>query len=452
MSGARPIGAVDAIWLDMDRPTNVMAIDALMLFDEQVDLERLRGVAQQRLVERFPVFSQHPVPPSALRRSWHWVEDEDFSLDRHVRVVRLPKPGGEAELQRHVESQMSVMFDREHALWEMQLIRGYSGGSAVLTRFHHAMADGLALAQVLLSMTDDEPGADAVLPAFAPARRGRRSLAPLLPLAVDAVNAAPGLFRPSNARHAVTAARQTAGIVDKLLLGSNPATPLTGTPGVAKRAAWSTPQPIAELKLAGRAAGATLNDVLMTAVSAAIASYVADHGGEPVDLTTMVPVNMRPTTKPLPAELGNQFTLVLLRLPTGAWAPLQRLVETKQRMDAIKHSPESMLTSTLMNAIGRQQPAVAKALVTFFAGKSFGVTTNVAGPLKRRYFAGTPLTGVFGWVPGSGSQTLGVCIFTYDGMVRVGFKADAGVIPDPDKLVAAFDEELQVLRRVAHAV
>ena len=41
------------------------------------------------------------------------------------------------------------------------------------------------------------------------------------------------------------------------------------------------------------------------------------------------------------------------------------------------------------------------------------------------------MSGILGWVPGSGRQTLGVCIFTYAGTVRVGFISDAAVIPDP---------------------
>ena len=50
--------------------------------------------------------------------------------------------------------------------------------------------------------------------------------------------------------------------------------------------------------------------------------------------------------------------------------------------------------------------------------------------------------GVLGWVPGASHQTLGACIFSYNGQVRVGFKADSTVIPDVANLVAALDEEM----------
>jgi hypothetical protein len=54
-------------------------------------------------------------------------------------------------------------------------------------------------------------------------------------------------------------------------------------------------------------------------------------------------------------------------------------------------------------------------------------------------------------VPGSGRQTLGICIFSFAQTVRVGFKADAATLPDAEKLVLAFDEEMDQLLRTAKA-
>jgi hypothetical protein len=166
----------------------------------------------------------------------------------------------------------------------------------------------------------------------------------------------------------------------------------------------------------------------------------------------MVPVNVRGVGQPLPRELGNKIAMVMLPLPTAKFAPLQRLAETKRRMDDIKHSPEAVLTFGLLTAIGHANTAVAKQVIDFFAAKAIGVTTNVAGPMTGRYLAGTRITSILGWVPGSGKQTLGVCIFSYDGVVRVGFKADALVVIDPEKLVHAFDDEMDTLVRLAAAV
>ncbi|HEX2808513.1 MAG TPA: wax ester/triacylglycerol synthase family O-acyltransferase [Kineosporiaceae bacterium] len=456
MTGNRPIGAVDTMWLNMDRPNNLMVIDSIMWFDGPVAWDRLVPVIEHRLLDRYPVFRQRPVASLSPIGMPHWQDDPDFSLSRHLHRVVLPPPGDDAELQRYVETQLHLPFDREHPLWEFHLIDGYRGGSAVYTRFHHALADGIALSQVLLSLTDDGPKAqvdDESAGSFrAPVQRHGRVVGAASRVTGTATSALLGALHlfselphqadPARLIDALSLTQQTGHIVNKLLLGSNPSTPLGGTPGIAKRVVWSQARRLSEVKRLGRMAGATVNDVLVGAVSAAVSAYLFDHGGEAVDLTTMVPMNLRPPGQPLPRELGNHFALVLLKLPTGVWAPLQRLSETKRRMDSIKDSPEAVLTFGLINAIGHTSPEIERFLVDFFSAKAFGVTTNVAGPPTQRFVAGTAIAGLLGWVPGSGKQTVGVSILTYNQTVRVGFKVDAAIVPDPEKLVGAFDEAI----------
>jgi hypothetical protein len=112
-----------------------------------------------------------------------------------------------------------------------------------------------------------------------------------------------------------------------------------------------------------------VNDVLVAAVAGALSTYMAEHGGERVDVSTMVPVNVRPLDRPLPAELGNQFALVLFRLPTGTREPLARIAETKRRMDVIKDSPEVVFTFGLIKAIGRTGPELDGSSSTSSPGR-----------------------------------------------------------------------------------
>ena len=467
------MGAVDAVWLSMDSPDNLMVIEGIMTLEGPVDWQRLTDVLQHRLVDRYPVFHQVVVEASNPMGMPHWEDDPDFSIEHHLHHATLPEPGDEAALQEFVERKMQEPIDRSRPLWHFYVIDGYQGGSVVVSRFHHALADGIALAEVLLSLTDADrtttcsPSSGTTTPPSPSPRSPPTSLLEVAgrfarPLtepvsaglrgALHMFGEIPAVLHPSYAVEALTTAWQAGQVADKLLLGHNPESPFSAPPGLAKRAVWSQPRPLVEIKLVGRVAGATVNDVLVGAVSAAISHYLADRGYDPADLSTMVPVNVRGLGQPLPRELGNKFALVMLPLPTSRLAPLQRLAETKRRMDSIKHSPEAVLTFGLLTAIGRANTAVAKQLIDFFAAKAIGVTTNVAGPMAGRYLAGTRLTGILGWVPGSGAQTLGVCIISYDGVVRVGFKADAGAVPDPEKLVHAFDDEMDTLVRLAAAV
>jgi WS/DGAT/MGAT family acyltransferase len=386
----------------------------------------------------------------------HWEDDPGFDLDRHLLQVRLPRPGGDAELRAYLETQVVRPLDPKHPLWQLHLLEGYRGGGAVLARFHHALADGIALTHLLLSMTDDTPDGDLdVLAAIAPTPHQDGLLATAARVGAAATSTALGaLHAVSELVHLPTAhgllealalPGQTALVADKLVLGSNPPTALSRPPGVAKRVTWSAPTDLARVKAAGRPDGATVNDVLVCAVSAGLGRYLVEHDGEAVDLSTMVPVNVRPADDPLPAELGNRFALVLLRLPIAARTPRERLRETKRRMDAIKHSPEAGLTFGLIAALGHIPEGIERRVVDFFAGKAIGVTTNVAGPTSTRYLAGSPLTGLLGWVPGTGPQTVGIAIVTYNGTVRVGFKVDAEAVPDPELLVTSYQAALDDL-------
>ena len=462
MSERRSIGPVDTMWLNRDQPNNLMIIDGVMWFDEMIDLERLGPVLQRRLLDRYPVFSQRPVPSSIPFGMPHWEDDPDFDLSRHLKRATLPAPGDQVALQHFVENRMSVPFDRAHPMWEFFLVDGYLGGCALVSRFHHSLADGMALSQVLLSLTDASPTVDleelqehgsssrhnggvlsaarAVLDAGSQTIRG----------GLHAISLLPELVNPSRARDVLELGWRTGKVVDTLLLGHNPPNLFSeGTPGVDKRAIWSGPRTVNELKRVSRLTGATVNDVLVAAVSGAVNAYLRDRGADPVDLTTMVPVNVRPPDQPLPRELGNKFALVYLKLPSAVRPPLERVAETKRRMDWIKVSPEALITFGLNELIGSIEPHLANAIVGFFSDKAIGVTTNVMGPQRQRYVAGVPIAGAVAWVPGSGRHSLGVCIFSLAGVVRVGFKVDAGMVPEVEKLVHAFDEDLDVLLRIA---
>lgn len=96
-------------------------------------------------------------------------------------------------------------------------------------------------------------------------------------------------------------------VVDTLLLGHNPQTLFSGDPGVPKRAVWSGPRTVTEVKRVSRLTGATVNDVLVAAVSGAVNIYLRDHGADPVDLTTMVPVNVLPPTSHCHASWATSF-------------------------------------------------------------------------------------------------------------------------------------------------
>ena len=259
------------------------------------------------------------------------------------------------------------------------------------------------------------------------------------------------LLHPEHAARTLAAgAAGEAQTLAKLLLpGSDPATAIKGDPSVAHRVAWSAPVPLWRGKRAGRAHGATVNDVLVTAVAAAVGRHLRERGDDVDEVHALVPFNLRPLDRPLPRELGNRFGLVLLGLPVGIDDASARLAEVKRRMDAIKHSHEGALAYGILGVMGRTPAQVESRLIDFFTAKGSMVLTNVPGPRRRLSLAGTPLAGVLVWAPCSGSVGMSVSVFSYAGRVTVGFLTDAGLVPDPQVLADAFRDELLALARAA---
>jgi WS/DGAT/MGAT family acyltransferase len=448
----RQVDAVDTIWLNMDRPDNLMVIESVMTFDGPMDWDRFRNVLEQRVAERYPVFRQRPVTSWIPFGMPHWEDDPDFDLERHLLHVTLDAPGDDMALQAYVNRFVSTPMLRDKPLWEMHLIDGYDGGSAVYSRLHHSLADGIALVRVMLSMSDAAPDDDLREPDEETSHRGRLGTAlHLAELTGSTLLDLPNLLNPRFATDAMTLARQAVGISAKLLFTRNPESPVKGPIDVEKRVVWSTPFPLADVVETCHRTGTTVNDVLVAALAGALSTYNLRHHGERVDIPTMIPVNVRPLDEPLPRELGNRFALVIFLLPSGLGTPFERLAETKRRMDAIKDSPEAVMTFGLIRGIGRTGKEIERFLVDFFANKATGVTTNVPGPRESRYVAGQRIRWTLGWAPESGEQTLGTSIFSYAGQVQVGFKVDAHQLPHPEELLADFRAEVDELLRLAPA-
>lgn len=160
-----PMGIQDALWLEMDRPTNLMVVDSLVWTAEPLDWERFETVARQRLWDRYPVFRSIAVHDEG---HWFWEELATDSFEAHLTRLRLPDPGGDRELQQFVASQRTVPLDRSRPLWQMFCVDGFRGGSAVLTRMHHAIADGIRMVQLAMSLFDATPDGGAILPPASP--------------------------------------------------------------------------------------------------------------------------------------------------------------------------------------------------------------------------------------------------------------------------------------------
>jgi diacylglycerol O-acyltransferase / wax synthase len=207
--------------------------------------------------------------------------------------------------------------------------------------------------------------------------------------------------------------------------------------------------PLDGIKAIGHATGTTVNDVLTAAMTGALRRYLVGRDSLVDEIRAMVPYNLREPDEPLPRELGNRFGLVYLTLPVGIADPADRLAEVHRRMAGIKHSREGGLSYAILEAVGLTPHQIEQSLLDVFAQKTTAVLTNVSGPREPVYFAGSKIAGVVPWVPAAGTIGMGINIFSYNGGVTVGLQVDAGLIPDPDTIIADYEREVEMLRKLA---
>lgn len=424
MSSRHPISSADAAWLRMDRATNLMVINALIAFDERPDWERLRARFVARIVERFPRFG-------CVARGGHWEPAATFAPADHFHHVALPAG---VELRELISDLVTAPLDHDRPLWEVHQIDVPDAGGALLVRVHHAVGDGVSLARVLLSASDD---GDPDGPGFGAGAEHSEGLLRA------------GLSLLAHPRRAIGDVGTLAKLLSPWGEGSRV---LKGDGRVGHRVAWSRPVALWRVKRIARAYQVTVNDVLMAALAGALRARIVAGGSAPERLHALVPLNLRPLDAPLPADLGNRFGLVLADLPVELDAQIERLWEVNRRMDAIKRSDEGAITFAILEAMGRAPAGVESRLLEFFTAKASLVVTNVIGPPRPISLAGAPVASVLVWAPCAGDMRMTVSLFSYRGRVTAGFLADAGIVGDPQPLADAFRAELLALARRARRV
>lgn len=455
---------VDTAWLRMERPTNLMMITGVMILEEPLSMSALTRLIEQRL-GHFDRFRQRVVMPSTPLGTPHWEFDPHFDIRSHIHHIALPAPGDQAALEAVVSDIASTPLDFSKPLWSYHLVDGVGSGCALVGRLHHCIADGIALMAVLLSLTDDSPTAyleEAEEPdsAESPHKPG------LLEIAADQARSAlyssrrlGQLIRHESAEtvahpyHALALAKAGANSAARLakitLYPADPDTIFRGELSALKRAAWSQPILLNDVKTIGRQINGTVNDVILAAVAGALRHYLEGRG-QPLDgisIRAFVPVNIRPLDQAL--ELGNKFGLVMLSLPLGVADRYDRLLAVKAGMDEIKSSPEAVVSWAVLTAMGVAPAPVEELGLQFFQAKTTAVMSNVPGPRHPVYLAGKRLKTVLGWAPASGDMGLSVTIISYDGQIWVGMMTNAQRVPDPGTIIANFQAEFAELRDLA---
>ena len=408
----------------MDTPESPMVIVGFFEVAGELEVDKLRSILKERLLvhERF----RQRVDRSQPGRPY-WEVDPHFDIANHVRPAETPD--SEEAFSQLVADFSVAPLHPDRALWDCLVISNYGAGTALLVKLHHSIADGIALLQILITLADDVDPED---------------------LRATRVPGTPRTLLGRIWKQVSGVARLLVAMIRLGLLPPDPRSALRGKLTGVKRTSWTDPIDLDDLLTAGRHLGATVNDILLAAMSGAIRNLLArTNRGITREIRAMVPFNLRPPEIGRP--LGNKFGLVLPALPVSEPNPLKRLQRVRERMLQIKDRPEAAAAYTILQAVGASANIVEKAIIGFFGTKTSLVMTNVPGPDEKIELAGHEIDRIMFWVPQAAGLGLGVSLLSYAGSVTVGVISDAGLEIDANALVKEFDLELARLLEIGHS-
>lgn len=424
--------AEDLMMLATDIGPIPMQVGAVLLLDAGAGLGLDEATAV--LAERIPVVPRLRqrlvrVPPGCGRPVW--IDDEDFDIAAHVRQVSCPPPGDEPAMLAVAVSAVTRPLPWSRPLWSATLVTGLADArSAVIVVFHHVLADGVGGLAVLASLVDGAAPAGQAPAAFPRPAPARRQLAAdawgsrLTALAHPAARLA--ALRPALAE------LNPRGVV-------RPSRTTLNRPTSSDRSAAVARADLARIHATAHAHGATVNDVVLAAVTRALRAYCA-RGGERLDsLVASVMVTGRASAGP--GLLGNVVGVMPVRLPATG--------ERGRQLAAIAAITRAHKTANRGASAALLRPALralaATGALRWFINHQRLVNvfvTNLRGPDLPQRFAGAAITEVIPVTLVTGNVTLTFAVLSYAGTLTVAITADPQAHPELGVLAGLLQSEL----------
>lgn len=461
--GPAEMSAFEAVmWRAEVDPRLRSTTTSVLVLDRVPDWDRVQ--AGHRWVTRaVPRFRQRVVDPSFGVGNPVWVEDPDFNLDYHLRRVRLPEPGSERQLFDLAQNLAMTPFDKARSPWEATLVEGLEGGRAgYVLKLHHATSDGLGIIQLLTRVLGKQrERSGRPMPARS---QGRGRPAPSASkLATQQLRSS--LFAlPSEAAGTVSALTRSIGrwIRDpdaarrgadylssaRRVLGTRP---VKGS-GLFKRRSLSwrfdgIEIPLADLKLAAKAAQGSLNDVFLAGLIGGFSRYHQEMGVSLSRMPIGFPISLRTDNDPMG---GNKFAGSQYAAPLDIADPVERVRDIQRFVKDTRAEPALDVMIRMMPVVTRLPLAAITALTADFTAAQDAQISNVPGIPYPVYMAGAEITQFwpFAPVPGCGMM---IVMMSHNGRCCIGINSDQAAVTEPELMVeclrAGLDEVIALGRR-----
>ena len=423
------VSADDLMSLVSRRHPPPLQVGAVLILEASngLDVGPLRSVLQQRIsaVPRLRQRLQN-VPLGCGRPIW--VDDFGFKIDDHVTVVTPRSETDDAGLLEIAADLVTRPLPEDRPLWSATLVPSLTGGrAAVVIVMHHVVGDGLAGLAVLRGLVDGSPTpATASVPQTHPSRAAlakdawREHIRSLrrLPRAAGRLFAALDELRPSLAERAQPCS--------------------LNRPTGPHRNILTTVVDLHEVRARAHSNGATVNDLVLTAVTGALQQLLTDRGERSDALVVSVPFAARTRTEA--DQLGNRSGVIPVKLPTrGGFS--DRLTAVSAIMRAAKHYQRGASTAVL----GPLFRLLARlGLYQYFIDHQPFVHTFVSdlrGPDLALRLMGRRVLEVVPLSVATGNVTVSFTALSYDSRLVITMTFDPETCPDADRLASVLKSQ-----------
>lgn len=455
--GMALMSPTDSLFLLGESREQPMHVGGLQVFElpDGADASMLRSAYEQMLAETDVAapFARRAYRSLGTFGQWAWAQDRDVDLEHHLRHSALPQPGRVRELLALVSRLHSTLLDRHRPLWEAHLIEGLAGRRfAVYSKLHHSVMDGISGMRLLQNSLTTDPD-DASIPAFWTRRpnlsrpRGDRGN-PLLSLSKTVVDAFVDMAKLSP--RMLTLAEQALRSQAATLPGEAPRTMLNvAITGSRRYAAQS--YSLERMRVVAKAAGVTVNDVLLAMSAGALRAYLLEHNALPdAPLVAMTPVSLRRDDDE--QSTGNAVGAILASLATNEADPERRLAAIAESTRRAK--------STLAGLNQLQVTALSAGVMLPMAINSFAglyrwgtlpfnvVISNVPGPRESLYLHGARLSGLYPLSIPTNGQAMNITATSYVDDMGIGITACRRSVPHVQRMLTGLESALDELEKV----
>lgn len=360
------------------------------------------------------------------------VDDPDFDIAEHVRLVTLPAPGSREQLKEAFARVHEGVLDHSRPLWEITFIDGLEDGTVGMAqKIHHAPFDGSSTVDIMDLLFQGTP--DGEPPPWQP-QPPPDGLTLLGAMSGQQVSKVWDRVNPRQIPQLPRRLGEIPGVVRSLVeIGRPPRTSLNAPIGPRRRFDWVPTTLETARTIRGLVPGCTVNDVMLAVVAGGLRELLLSRGEDVADLMlrVMVPVSVRTTSGA--TDAGNQISAFFAPLPVCQPDGLRRLQLVHRSTRRLKDGKQARGIQMIMDSAEYLPSALTAAAgrTVIQAGSAMNLTvTNVPGPRTELRLLGARMLELNPMVPIGNRLTLNVAVESYLDKLTIGLSADADRHPD----------------------